>query len=74
MVFKGLFAFGAGIAGLCAVSETVARQVDRRVWRPIRNYHAGMVQLGTFNMPEDFWRMTDEVKKGVKTLALPDDD
>lgn len=66
MIFKGLFAVGAGIAGACAVSETIAREVDQRFWRPVRNYHTSMVQQGTFNMPEDLVRYSKEFRDGFK--------
>jgi len=66
MLFKGLFAVGAGVVGACAVSETISREVDQRFWRPIRNYHTSMVQQGSFNMPEDLARYSQEFRDGFK--------
>lgn len=74
MVFKGLIMFGAGVAGICAVSETVGKQVDRRFVRPIRNYRTAILHRGSFNIPEDLKFMFQELADGFKPDLRRDDE
>lgn len=68
MVFRNLFVIAGSIGGLCMVSETIAKQVDQKLWRPFRNYRTGLDAYSTFNMPEDVAFMAQEWKNEFDEL------